>query len=182
MRKIKPVIILLSIQLAIALTLALINPVSDFIVRKKGTEYIFALEESYLTGDFVNYIQVNAYIKLIFEFDRFESHSQDYALISTDENGISYISSLSDEKPENGNWLGSKAKTFDYYYLLTSDKIDYELIENSFISQDLFYEFEFSDKYEITAKAYVYNGKIVLDSFLVDGVELKEFLRAKKDD
>lgn len=178
MRKSKPVIILLSIQLAIALILALINPASDFIVRKKGTEHVFALGHTYLTGDFVNFMQANAGIKVTYEVDRFGNHPQkNYAIITTDENGVSYISSLSDEKPESGEWLGTEAKSYDYYYVFTSDKIDCELIENN---QDLFYEFDFSDKYEITAKAYVYKGRAVLDSFLVDGVELEDFPENKE--
>ena len=57
MRKSKPAVILLLIHLAIALSLALINPVSDYIIRQKGTEYTFAVDEAWLTGDFINYIE-----------------------------------------------------------------------------------------------------------------------------
>ena len=95
MRKLKPVVILLSIQLVIALSLTLINPVSDYVIRRKGTEYTFAVEEAWLTGDFVSYVEANCYIEFRFVYDRFEYHPENYAIIETDENGISYISSLS---------------------------------------------------------------------------------------
>lgn len=181
MRKSKPVIILLTIHLIIALSLALINPVNDFIIRKKGTEYTFASSEAYLTGDFVNYLEANCYIDFRFDFDRFEYHTEKYAVIETDENGISYISAITDTPPENGDWLGTKEKPFEYFYCFTTDKIDYKIIENSFVSSDLFEDFEFSDKHEITVNVSVYKGRAVLNAFLVDGVEIEEFLDNYKE-
>lgn len=181
MRKSKPVIILLSIQLVIALSLALINPVSDYVIRRKGTEYTFSVEEAWLTGDFVNYVEANCYIEFRFDFDRFEYHPENYAIIETDENGISYISKLSEIPPENGNWLGTEEKEFDWFCCYSSNKLDYSLIENAFKNIDLFEDFSFSDSYEITVKVSVYKGKAVLNSFLVDGVEIEEFLTTFKE-
>ncbi len=177
MRKSKPAVILLLIHLAIALSLALINPVSDYIIRQKGTEYTFAVDEAWLTGDFINYIEANCYLEFRFGFDRFEYHPENYAIIETDENGISYISALSETSPESGDWLGTEEKPFDWFCYYSSDKIDYELIENAFKNIDLFDDFNFLDSYEITVKVSVYNGKAVLNSFLVDGVEIEEFFK-----
>lgn len=175
MRKSKPVITLLSIQLVLAVALALVNPVNDYIIRTKGTEYTFAVHESWLTGDFVNYVEANCYLDFGFDFDRFDYHSEPYAVISTDKNGLSYISELSETPPENGDWVGTEEEPFDYVCYYSSDKIDYELIENT----DLFdsNSFDFSDKYEITVRVSVYKGKTVLNAFLVNGVEIGEFLK-----
>lgn len=176
MRKLKPVVILLSIQLVIALSLTLINPVSDYVIRRKGTEYTFAVEEAWLTGDFVSYVEANCYIEFRFVYDRFEYHPENYAIIETDENGISYISSLSGTPPENGDWLGTEEKPFDWYCCYSSDKSDYEAFKKAFKNTDSFENFNFSDNYEITVKVSVYKGRAVLDSFLVNGVEIEKFI------
>lgn len=179
MRKSKPVVIFIAIQLIIEIILA--NPAEAYFIRKFGTEYTFAVQEAYLTGDFVNYIEANGYVDCRFEFDRFEYHPENYAVISTDENGISYISSITDTPPESGDWLGTKSKDFNYYYHFTTDKIDYENFENSALNSDLFDHYEFADKYEITLNVSVFNGKAVLNEFLVDGVEINEYIKTQSE-
>lgn len=181
MRKSRSVIILLSIQLIIALSLALINPVSDYVIRRKGTEYTFAVEEAWLTGDFVSYVEANCYIEFRFGYDRFEYHPENYAIIETDKNGISYISKLSGIPPENGDWLGTEEKPFDWFCCYSSDKLDYGPFKNAFKNIDLFEDFNFSDNYEITVKVSVYKGKAVLNTFLVDGIKIEEFLTTLKE-
>ena len=179
MRKSKPVIILLSVQLIIALSLALINPVCDYIVRKKGTEFTFSVYNAWFTGDFVNYLEANCYIDFRFDFDRHDYHPEKYAVISTDENGISYISSLSETKPECGDWLGTEEKSFDYFCYFASEKLDYDSVESAFDINPVS-DSELSEKYDITVSVSVYKGRAVLDKFLVNGTEIGEFLKSTK--
>ena len=175
MRKSKPVIILLAIQLIIALSLAFINPVCDFIVRKKGTEHTFSVDDAWFTGDFVNYLEANCYIDFRFNFDRHNFHPENYAVIATDENGISYISALSETKPENGDWLGTEDKDFGYFCYFSSEKLDYDLIEAAFDINPVS-DFELSEKYDITVSVSVYKGRAVLNKFLVNGIEIEDFI------
>ena len=176
MRKSKPVIILLAIQLIIALSLAFINPVCDFIVQKKGTEYTFSVDDAWFTGDFVNTLEANCYLDFRFDFDRHDFHPETHAVIATDENGISYISALSETKPESGDWLGTEEKAFDYYCYFSSEKLDYDLVEAAFFNTDLLSDFELTENYDITVSVSVYKGRAVLNKFLVNGIEIEDFI------
>ena len=51
MRKAKPILAVLSVQLLIAVLLTLVNPVGEYIVRTKRTEYTFATEAVEIYGD-----------------------------------------------------------------------------------------------------------------------------------
>lgn len=177
MRKSKPVIILLSIQLLIAVTFALINPINDFIIRTKGTEYTFATQEAALYGDFTDFVEIQCHIKYGFDYDRFEYYPEQYAIIETDENGISNISALSDVKPENKDWLGTEKKPFGFYNWYTQ-KLDYELYEKGVKNTSFFdrSSLTFSDEYDITVNVSVYKGKAVFNEILVDGVEIEKFI------
>jgi len=176
MHKSKPVVIFLAIQLVIAISLALINPITDFIIRQKGTEYTFSVEEAWFTGDFTSYVEANCFLDFRFDFDRFDYHPENYAVIETDENGISYISRLSETPPESGDWIGTEEKPFDYWGYYSSDEIDYSLIEKNFGNSVLSDDFDFFKRHNITVKVSVYNGKTAFYAFLVDGVEIEKYL------
>lgn len=176
MRKPKPVVILLSVQLIFAIALAFVNPVKDYLIRKNGTEYTFATQEAFLTGNFIDSVTAECHIKYGFDYDRFEFYPQPYAIIETDENGLAYISALSDTPPESGDWLGTEKNHF-YCFNFYSKELDFNLYENALKNTDLFDEsFEFSDKYEITVNISVYKGETVLNAILINGVEIGEFL------
>ena len=177
MRKSKPVIILLSIQLLVAVTFALVNPINDFIIRTKGTEYTFKTQEAALYGDFTDFVEIQCHIKYGFDYDRFEYYPEQYAIIETDENGFAYISDLSDVQPESGDWLGTEKYRFEYYNWYCKE-LDYRLYKLG-IENTTFFDrkhLNFSDEYEITVNVSVYKGKTVLNEILVDRVEIEEFL------
>ena len=46
------------------------------------------------------------------------------AIIETDENGLSYISALTDNPPESGDWLGTERDSF-HHYNWYNKRIDY---------------------------------------------------------
>ena len=94
-------------------------------------------------------------------------------------NGISYISSLSETKPECGDWLGTEEKSFDYFCYFASEKLDYDSVESAFDINPVS-DSELSEKYDITVSVSVYKGRAVLDKFLVNGTEIEEFLKSTK--
>lgn len=181
MRKKHPVLILLSVQLLAAVAVALINPVGDYIVRTKGTEYTFDTSCVNYYGDFTNEMFVYCYIKLNDEQDRFSSHEESYALIEVGKDGLAYISDLSKTKPENGEYLGTEQKSYHYFDNFTQ-KIKYDVFKKSFKTDPPLFEYEVleaGEDYTFTVKAHVYKGRSVLDEILVDGVEIEEFLLKK---
>lgn len=177
MRKAKPVIVLLAIQLFVALAIALFNPVKDAIIRAKGTEYTFATQETFLTGDFTEYVNTDCHIKYGFNYDRFGYSPEEYAVIKTDENGLAYISELSFFPPENGDYLGTENKPHTWFSFY-SKELDFELYEKACSSSSLFsgMEFNLSQEYEITVNVSVYKGEAVMNAILVNGVEIEEFI------
>ena len=118
MRKSKPVLILLSIQLMLVILLAMINPVTNLVVRTFGTEHTFETSEVLYFGDFIDEVRFCCYIKYGFNYSRFDymyDQPERYAVIDTDENGMSYVSALSREKPESGEWLGTSKEPYAWY-------------------------------------------------------------------
>ncbi len=177
MRKVKPIIIVLSIQLLIAVSLSLINPISDYIVRSKGTEYTFATEGAEIYGDYTTFIELQCPIKHSFDKDLTNYYDKQYAIIETDENGHSYISVLSDNPPEKGDWLGTEKDSF-HHFNWYNKKLDYNLYRMAEESTDFLAAklTGMSDEYEITVSVFVYEGKAVLNEIQVNGVEIEDFL------
>lgn len=177
MRKAKPVVILLAIHIFVALSISLFNPIKDAIIRAKGTEYTFATQETYLTGDFTEYINAECHIKYGFDYDRFEYYPEHCAIIKTDENGLAYISELSFYPPESGDYIGTEKHPFAWFNFY-SKELDFELYEKACSSSSLFGGFDFNHlgEYEITVNVSVYKGETVLNAILVDGVEIEEFI------
>ncbi|MBQ8782816.1 MAG: hypothetical protein IJZ57_03490 [Clostridia bacterium] len=177
MRKAKPIIIVLSIQLLIAVSLALVNPISDYIVRTKGTEYTFAIEGAEIYGDYTTFVELQCPLKLGFDKDLDNYYDRQYAIIETDESGLSYISALSDNPPEKGDWLGTPKDSF-HHFSWYNKKLDYEIYREAEESTDFFAAklTGVSDEYEITVSVFVYKGKAVLNEIQVNGVEIEDFL------
>lgn len=179
MHKKHSVFILLSIQLAAAVILALINPIGDYIVRSKGTEYTFEASPVSCYGDYTDKMYICCHAKYAFDHNRF-TDSRNYAVIETDKNGLSYISELTDTRPES-SYLGTKHKSHLYFDNFTQE-LDYNIFKKSFkMNPPLFDRDSASDGYNFTFKAYVYNGKAVLDKILVNGIEINEFLANQKE-
>ena len=176
MCKSKPVIIFLSIQLIIAVSLALINPAKDFIIRQKGTEYTFSVDDAWFTGDFTEYVEANCFLDFRFDFNRFDYYTESYGIIETDENGVSYIASLSHTAPESGNYLGTEEKYFGHWGYYSSERIDCSIAEKKLGYPAWSEDYNFFADHEITVRISVYKGETVLNAFLVDGVEIEEYM------
>ncbi len=184
MRKSKPVIILLSVQLIFALLLAAYNPTKDFVIRTFGTEYIFAVENLAYYGNFIDDMQLHCYIKSEIPEDYAHPMANGrYGIIETDENGLYYISLSTDQKPENDKYIKSKGDGVFYFgspYMVI-DCETFELGETTdpplFIRENL----TTSTEYEITASAYIFRGQIRLKEIYVDGIEIIKFLTTQSE-
>ena len=184
MRKSRPAAILLAIHLSVAVLLAFVNPINNFVIRKYGTEYTFATHNAYLTGDFSEYVQLTCVLKYGPDIFRFANAQSVYATIDTDENSLAYISEVSGKKPESKDYLdvkGYAVETVSYY---TSDKIKLDLIstETKEIITDSLWENDKNllDGHEVTVSISVYKGHAVANEFYVDGIEAEEFINNLK--
>ncbi len=185
MRKFRPVAILLSIQFIIAVSLALINPITDYVVRKYGTEYTFATKEAYLTGDFSEYVAIISKLKYDFNESEYEDVQAEYAIIDTAENSLAYISDVSNTKPKEKNYINMDGFAIGAVAYYTSDEIKLDSIspEARKIITDVFFEDKFNsffDGHEVTVSISVYKGRAVANTFYVDGIESEEYFRNMK--
>lgn len=185
MRKFRPVAILLAIQFIIAVSLALINPITDYAIRKYGTEYTFATQNAYLTGDFSEYVNITCELKYGFNKGEYGDIQAEYAIIDTDENSLAYISEISDTKPEDKDYINMDGFAVGAVSYSTSDDIKLDIVSSEtkeIISDILFYDKfnSFFDGHEVTVSISVYKGKAVANEFYIDGIEAEEYIRNLK--
>lgn len=185
MRKFRPVAVLLAIQLGIAVSLALINPITDYVVRRYGTEYIFATKEAYIHGDFSEYVNITCELKYGFNEGEYGDIQAEYAIIDTDENSLAYISEISDTKPEDKDYINMEGFAVGAVSCYSSDDIKLNNISpeaKEIITNILFYDKfnSFFDGHEVNVSISVYKGKTVTNEFYVDGIEAEEYIRNLK--
>lgn len=184
MHKFKPVAILFVIQFVVAVSLALINPITDYIIRKYGTEYTFATQETFIGGDFSEYVDITSQLKHGFDESKYSDIQAEYAIIDTDENSLAYISEISNTKPEEKDYINIDgfAGAVSYY---SSDDIKLNIIstETKEIINDIMINDKFNsffDGHEVTVSISVYKGKTVANEFYVDGIEVEEYFKNLK--
>ncbi len=185
MRKLRPVAILLAIQLVIAVSLALINPITDYAVRKYGTEYTFATKEAFINGDFSEYVYITCELKYGFNEGEYGDIQAEYAIIDTDDNSLAYISGISDTKPEEKDYLNMEGFAIGAVSCYSSDDIKLNNISpeaKEIITDILFYDKfnSFFDGHEVTVSISVYKGRTVANEFYIDGITVEEYIRNLK--
>lgn len=184
MRKRRPVIILLCIQLVFTLLLASTETSKNLIIRNFGTEYIFEVENLTYYGNFRDNMALHCEIKSeipgIYDYAPVKGR---YGIIETDENGLSCLSVTTDKKPDGNTYIKSKGDAIFYFEAPHMD-IHYEIFRlGETTDPPLFirHNLTTSTEYEITASAYVFRGQIRLKEIYVDGVELIDFLTRHKE-
>lgn len=177
MRKKLPILILIAIQLIFALSLTAIRPVKEWLIENKGEEFIF--EVAGVSADYdewANTAYIYAPIKGTTPPYRDGSK---YAIIETNEKGLSAVTGFSEKKPKNKPYLKAK---YDFF----TEKIE---IFNGEIPQELYYEMftyyggEYvvtADGFDFTIKATVYKGEIRMHGILVNGIPIEEYIEQHK--
>ena len=174
MRKKLPILILISIQLIFAVSLTAIKPVTEWLIANKGEEFIFEVEGvSAHYDEWADIAYIYAPIKGTTPPYREECK---YGIIETKENGKSFISNVSENKPKDKPYLKSK-------YNFLSEKAE---VFNGEISQDLYFEMfsYYGGEYVVTAedldftiKATVYKGEIRTHGILINGIPIEEYIK-----
>lgn len=184
MRKRRPVIILLCIQLAFITFLSAYNPIKNLVTRTFGTEYTFEVENLAYYGNFIDDMELHCQIKT--EIPDYYDHALvngKYGIIETDKNGLSRLSVTTDQKPEGNNYIKSKGDAI-FYFTSPYMTLEYEIFElGETIDPPLFIRENLttSSEYDIAAVAYIFKGRILLKEILVNGVEISEFLTNQKE-
>lgn len=177
MRKKLPILILIAIQLIFALSLTAIRPVKEWLIENKGEEFIFEVEGvSAHYDEWAGTAYICAPVK-----GTTPPYSEGcrYGIIETKENGKSFISNVSENKPKDKPYIKSK-------YDFLSEKTE---VFNGEIPQDLYFEmFSYygreyvvtADGFDFTIKATVYKGEIRMHGILVNGIPIEEYIEQHK--
>ncbi|MBR4858694.1 MAG: hypothetical protein IKU08_05850 [Clostridia bacterium] len=178
MRKRRPVMILLCIQLVFTLILASSGTTKNIIIRNFGTEYLFDVDYLDCYGDFNGEVELRCGLRE----DYPEGSKGTYGIIKTDENGLSYLSETTYDKPSDKNYVKSKGD-YTFYFDPPVKVIDSRHFEMAQTANPPLFDSELtaSDEYKITVSVYVLFGQISLNEIFVDGVELSQFLVTLKE-
>lgn len=173
MRKRRPVIILLCIQLAFTLILASTENAKDIIIRILGTEYIFDVDYLACFGDFNSEVELRCGLGKDFP----EDSKGTYGIIETDENGLSYLSEATYDKPQGKNYIKSEG---DYLFHIDSltKAVDINHFKMAQTANPPLFDsrLKAADEYKITVSVSILYGQIVLNEIYVDGVGFSQFL------
>ncbi len=174
MRKKLPIIILIAIQLAFALSLTAIRPVTEWLIANKGEEFIFEVEG--ISADYDEWAgTAYIYAPIKGTTPPYRDNSK-YAIIETNENGLSAVTGFSQKKPKDKTYLKAK---YDFF----TEKLE---IYNGEIPQELYFEmFSYyggeyvvtAENLEFTVKATVYKGEIRMHGILVNGIPIEEYIK-----
>ena len=175
MRKSKPVIILVAVQLAFLLILTASPFISDALVKCFGEKITFRINDVAEFGIGSNrvhcYLYENALNPDYVNPEYINNYSLRYAKIETDENGIAHIGEACYNKPD-GLYLGNIVHNKNYY-----DSFDYKLPEGFYHPGiDLFPDgWQADSSYSVTADVYILMGKLVPKQLYINGIPIEEF-------
>ena len=174
MRKKLPIIILVAIQLAFALSLTAIRPVTEWLIANKGEEFIFEVEG--VSAEYHEYLgSAFIYAPIKGTTPPYRDNSK-YAIIEKGDNGLYSVTGFSEKKPKEKLYLKSDYDYFSEESGIYSDNFP----------RDLFYEMfsDYGEDYVVTAenlnftvKATIYNHKIELTEILINGMTVEEYVK-----
>lgn len=174
MRKKLPIIILIAIQLAFALSLTAISPVTEWLIANKGEEFIFEVE-----GISAHYDEwagtANIWASVKGTTPPYRDNSK-YAIIETNKNGLSSVTGFSQKKPKDKPYLKSD---FDIF-TVTGHFFDGEIPQELYFEMFSYYGGDYvvtAENLEFTVKATVYKGEIRMHGILVNGIPIEEYIK-----
>ena len=174
MRKKLPIIILIAIQLAFALSLTAIRPVKEWLVDNKGEVFIFDTEGVYADCyEDLNSAFIFAPVKGTSPPYR---DNTKYAIIETNEQGLYTVTGFSSKKPKDKLYLKSDYDFFTEESGIYSDIFPKELFYEMFSYYGGDYVVT-DENLKFTVKATIYNHKIELTEILINGITVKEFIK-----
>lgn len=187
MRKKAPIIILIAVQLVFALSLAAVKPVKEWMLYNLGETFTFETSRLLVYYDeFYGTIAFYADIKE--DYDSEYGVIGRYGIISTDKNGISKISEVSQSKPRNQPYIES------FYEPLVISSCSFHSEISSEAYEALDFELDYhgagllgfdtmaiaKSSHDITVKATVYKGEFRYHGIFVDGIPIEEFIKISK--
>lgn len=179
------VLILAVIQIAFCISLTAIEPTKEWLIENKGTVYHLRVN----SVSFENYSDRGINIISCIECDWSniydDAYNQvlrgEYAVIETDENCISHLSTRTDRKPKGKNYVKGYFRTRHLGWYIDSEVTEavkeklYELGINQKLYWDTYHEYE--GTHNITYDVKIYKGMYHIVGMSIDGVAIEEFIQ-----
>ena len=174
--------LLVLLQLAFPVGMAMYRPADEDVIREKGTRYLLALQDRITcrtTGT------VDASSSWLMNPDIYEAQGR-YAILETDENGYAQIGSFSQKKPGDGAYLlrTEADRIGEYFSLDVPTDLIGELRKTFRQTYYWQYDGEFSEYMlektdrspTLAVEIYVCRGRAALGGLLIDGMSAEEYL------
>lgn len=183
MRKKTPIIILIALQLVFALSLTAVKPVNEWMLYNLGETFTFETSRLLVYYDEF-YGTIDFYADIKEDYSTGHGVIGRYGIISTDKNGISKISEVSQSKPRTQPYIESFYEPF----VISSCSFHAEISPEAYEALD--FEFDYhgasllgfdtmaiaKSSHNITVKAIVYKGEFRYQGIFVDGIPIEEFI------
>lgn len=178
------VLILAAIQILFCIGLTVIEPAKEWLIENKGTVYNLKVSSVSFSNDIDWCTDFTCCIECdwasIYDYVYYQVLKGEYGIIETDENGISHLSSRTDRKPKNENYIKGP---FSIRHLGWSvEVIPTEDVRKTLYKLGIYPNFDWStyQQYEgghdITYNVRVYKGLYRIEGLSVDGVPIEEII------
>lgn len=178
------VLILAAIQILFCIVLTAVEPTKEWLIENKGT--VYNLRVSYIS--YSNDIDWETHFSCCVECDWHSAYDYEYysisegeyAVIETDENGISHLSYCTDRKPKTENYIEGpfSIRHLGWYV----EVIPTEDVRETLYALGIYPHYDWStyQEYEgghdITYNVKVYKGLYRFEGLSVDGVPIEEII------
>lgn len=178
------VLILAAVQILFCIGLTLYRPVEEWLIENKGTVYNLKVSSVSFSDEIDWCTELTCCIECDWSsIDDYEYHNVikgEYAVIETDENGISHLAYRTDKKPKSGNYIKG-------YFWIRHRGWSVEILPTEEVKQKLYkldiypsYEWspyrKYEGSHEITYDIRVYKGLYRVEGLSIDGIPIEEVL------
>lgn len=178
------VLILSAVQILFCISLTAIEPTKDWLIENKGTVYNLKVSSVSYSGDIDWGAHFSCAIDCdwhsVYEYEYYAVAEGEYAVIETDENGISHLSYRTDRKPKSGNYIKGYFPTRHLGW--STDIVPTEEVRETLSELGIYLRYdwstyrEYEGSHDITYNVKVYKGLYRFEGLSVDGVPIEEVI------
>ena len=179
------VLILAVIQILFCISLTVVEPTKEWLIENKGTVYhlkVNSVSFEIYSDRGINFTScIECDWSNIYYDVNYQVLKGEYAVIETDENGVSHLSDRTDRKPEEDNYVKGyfPIRHLGWYIDLeiteaVKEKL-YELGINQKHYWDTYHEYE--GTHNITYDVKIYKGMYQIVGMSIDGVAIEDVIR-----
>ena len=178
------VLILAAIQIIFCIALTAVNPIEEWLIENKGTVYNLKVSAVSFSHDIdwcTNFVCcIECDWNSVDDYVFYNVTDGEYAVIETDENGISHLAYRTDRKPKNSNYIKG-------YFPIRHRGWSVEILPTEEVKEKLYglginpnNDWSPYQKYEgthnITYDVKVYKGFYRVEGLSVDGIPIEEVI------